>query len=56
MKNYDILLERVSATLRPGGKLFVHIFVHLGSQTERGRASKQETEKDRVCVQLPHPV
>eukprot|EP00439_Symbiodinium_sp_Y106_P075592 s985_g15.t1 len=28
MKNYDILLERVSATLRPGGKLFVHIFVH----------------------------
>jgi len=28
MKNYDILLERVAATLRPGGKLFVHIFVH----------------------------
>jgi len=28
MKNYDLLLERVSDALRPGGKLFVHIFVH----------------------------
>jgi len=28
MKNYDILLERISDVLRPGGKLFVHIFVH----------------------------
>jgi len=28
MKNYDILLERVSDVLRPGGQLFVHIFVH----------------------------
>eukprot|EP00928_Gymnodinium_smaydae_P043269 TRINITY_DN2902_c0_g2_i2.p1 TRINITY_DN2902_c0_g2~~TRINITY_DN2902_c0_g2_i2.p1 ORF type:complete len:883 (-),score=202.46 TRINITY_DN2902_c0_g2_i2:277-2871(-) len=28
MKNYDILLERVSDVLRPGGKIFIHIFVH----------------------------
>eukprot|EP00931_Biecheleriopsis_adriatica_P069584 TRINITY_DN4340_c0_g1_i1.p1 TRINITY_DN4340_c0_g1~~TRINITY_DN4340_c0_g1_i1.p1 ORF type:complete len:888 (+),score=219.88 TRINITY_DN4340_c0_g1_i1:98-2761(+) len=28
MKNYDLLLERISHVLRPGGKLFVHIFVH----------------------------
>mmetsp|Transcript_23863 Transcript_23863/g.68873 ORF Transcript_23863/g.68873 Transcript_23863/m.68873 type:complete len:785 (+) Transcript_23863:1189-3543(+) len=28
MKNYDLLLERVSEVLRPGGQLFVHIFVH----------------------------
>lgn len=28
MKNYDALLERVHDVLRPGGKLFVHIFVH----------------------------
>jgi cyclopropane-fatty-acyl-phospholipid synthase len=28
MKNYDILLERVAACLRPGGRVFVHIFVH----------------------------
>lgn len=28
MKNYDILLERVSNVMRPGAKLFVHIFVH----------------------------
>jgi cyclopropane-fatty-acyl-phospholipid synthase len=28
MKNYDVLLERVSECMRVGGKLFVHIFVH----------------------------
>merc|ERR550525_565538 len=28
MKNYDMLLERVSTVMRPGGQLFVHIFVH----------------------------
>lgn len=28
MKNYEILLSRIAAWLRPGGKLFVHIFVH----------------------------
>jgi len=28
MKNYDVLLERVSTVMRPGGQLFVHIFVH----------------------------
>mmetsp|Transcript_14916 Transcript_14916/g.39632 ORF Transcript_14916/g.39632 Transcript_14916/m.39632 type:complete len:845 (+) Transcript_14916:70-2604(+) len=28
MKNYDTLLERVSDVICPGGKLFVHIFVH----------------------------
>jgi len=28
MKNYDVLLRRVSEVLCPGGKLFVHIFVH----------------------------
>lgn len=28
MKNYDKLLKRVSSLLRPGGKLFVHIFTH----------------------------
>ena len=30
MKNYQELLHRISAWLRPGGKLFVHIFVHRG--------------------------
>jgi cyclopropane-fatty-acyl-phospholipid synthase len=28
MRNYDLLLERISGWLRPGGKLFVHIFAH----------------------------
>jgi len=28
MRNYEILLERIACWLRPGGKLFVHIFAH----------------------------
>jgi cyclopropane fatty-acyl-phospholipid synthase-like methyltransferase len=28
MKNYQELLGRVASWLKPGGKLFVHIFVH----------------------------
>ncbi len=28
MKNYRLLLERISTWLRPSGKLFVHIFTH----------------------------
>ncbi|MEO7206768.1 MAG: cyclopropane-fatty-acyl-phospholipid synthase family protein [Steroidobacteraceae bacterium] len=28
MRNYDILLRRVARWLRPGGKLFVHLFAH----------------------------
>lgn len=28
MKNYDLLLERISGWLKPNGKLFVHIFTH----------------------------
>jgi Cyclopropane fatty acid synthase and related methyltransferases len=28
MRNYQSLLERISTWMRPGGKLFVHIFVH----------------------------
>ncbi|KAJ4302676.1 hypothetical protein N0V90_001565 [Kalmusia sp. IMI 367209] len=28
MKNYQLLLEKVSRALKPGGKLFVHIFCH----------------------------
>lgn len=28
MKNYDALLERVADVMHPGGRLFVHIFVH----------------------------
>ncbi len=28
MRNYDCLLQRVASWLRPGGKLFVHIFCH----------------------------
>jgi cyclopropane-fatty-acyl-phospholipid synthase len=28
MKNYQILLERISSWLKPDGKLFVHIFTH----------------------------
>lgn len=28
MRNYDTLLGRIAAWLRPGGKLFVHIFCH----------------------------
>lgn len=28
MKNYPALLKRIAKFLRPGGKLFVHIFTH----------------------------
>jgi cyclopropane-fatty-acyl-phospholipid synthase len=28
MRNYDVLLKRIARWLRPGGKLFVHIFAH----------------------------
>ena len=28
MRNYDSLLQRIAHSLRPGGKLFVHIFAH----------------------------
>ena len=28
MRNYETLLGRIAAWLRPGGKLFVHIFAH----------------------------
>ncbi len=28
MRNYDVLLGRIAGWLRPGGKLFVHIFAH----------------------------
>jgi len=28
MKNYDLLLQRISTWLKPGGTLFVHIFTH----------------------------
>ncbi len=28
MRNYELLLERVASWLNPGGKVFVHIFVH----------------------------
>jgi cyclopropane-fatty-acyl-phospholipid synthase len=28
MRNYDTLLSRISRWLRPGGKLFVHLFAH----------------------------
>ena len=28
LRNYDILLGRIASWLRPGGKLFVHIFCH----------------------------
>lgn len=28
MKNYELLMSKVAHTLKPGGKLFVHIFAH----------------------------
>jgi cyclopropane-fatty-acyl-phospholipid synthase len=28
MKNYEVLMERISSWLKPGGALFVHIFTH----------------------------
>lgn len=28
MKNYELLMAKVSRALKPGGKLFVHIFAH----------------------------
>jgi cyclopropane fatty-acyl-phospholipid synthase-like methyltransferase len=28
MKNYEFLLKKTSIWLKPGGKLFVHIFCH----------------------------
>ncbi|KAI4189925.1 MAG: hypothetical protein L6R41_001110 [Letrouitia leprolyta] len=31
MKNYELLMAKVARTLKPGGKLFVHIFSHKTS-------------------------
>ncbi|KAG6050877.1 hypothetical protein E4U17_006347 [Claviceps sp. LM77 group G4] len=31
MKNYDLLMAKVSRSLKPGGKLFVHIFTHCST-------------------------
>ena len=28
MKNYELLMQRISRWLKPGGELFVHIFTH----------------------------
>ena len=28
MKNYELLMAKVARSLKPGGKLFVHIFAH----------------------------
>lgn len=28
MKNYELLMAKVSRSLKPGGKLFVHMFAH----------------------------
>ena len=28
MKNYELLMAKISRALKPGGKLFVHIFAH----------------------------
>jgi cyclopropane-fatty-acyl-phospholipid synthase len=28
MKNYELLMSRIASFLKPGGKLFVHIFTH----------------------------
>jgi cyclopropane-fatty-acyl-phospholipid synthase len=28
MRNYELLLQRIANWLKPGGKLFVHIFVN----------------------------
>jgi cyclopropane fatty-acyl-phospholipid synthase-like methyltransferase len=28
MKNYELLMAKISGALKPGGKLFVHIFTH----------------------------
>ena len=28
MKNYELLLAKISRWLKPGGKLFVHLFTH----------------------------
>jgi cyclopropane-fatty-acyl-phospholipid synthase len=32
MKNYQVLMGRIASWLRPGGLLFVHIFVHRWGQ------------------------
>lgn len=31
MKNYELLMAKISRALKPGGKLFVHIFAHKSS-------------------------
>jgi cyclopropane fatty-acyl-phospholipid synthase-like methyltransferase len=31
MKNYEALMQKVSKALKPGGKLFVHIFAHVST-------------------------
>lgn len=31
MKNYELLMAKVAKVLKPGGKLFVHIFAHKDS-------------------------
>lgn len=31
MKNYEMLMAKIAASLKPGGKLFVHLFSHCST-------------------------
>ena len=44
MKNYEFLLKKVSSWLKPGGKLFVHIFCHKSDpyDMEEGTLSRDQ--------------
>lgn len=39
MKNYELLMAKVARALKPGGKLFVHIFSHRSSPYDFERGS-----------------
>lgn len=50
MKNYGVLMERISNWLKPGGKLFVHIFVHKTMPYHfEVRMCKQWKQERHVC-------
>jgi len=42
MKNYQVLLKRIASWLKPGGMLFVHIFVHRKGLPFHYRAESED--------------
>ena len=57
VKNYETLLQRVSTWLKPGGKMFVHIFTHRNdaSHFEKGWMAENFFTGGQVCVLRMRP-